>query len=101
MGRERRCGRGRGDLQREPRVGPSVDPAATGDRVDRAAKANNVSVARLGGTGAATAGAERPGGGGFLSLRRDGPFKAIAYALCTRQSRTASAIVGSPRYGCH
>ena len=41
------------------------------------------------------------GPGHALSLRREGPLSVIGYALWTRRSRTASAIVGSPRYACH
>ncbi len=33
--------------------------------------------------------------GAFVSWRRDGPFSVSGKALCTRRSRTASAIVGS------
>ena len=48
VGCERRRGRRRSDVRRESRVGPSVGAAAAGNGLDRAAAANEVSVARVG-----------------------------------------------------
>ena len=45
-------------LRGQPRVGPSADAAAPRNRFDRAASANQVSVAGLGGPGRAAGGAD-------------------------------------------
>ena len=45
---------GRRDVRGEPRVGASLDPAPTGNRLPRAAPANEISIARVGRAGATT-----------------------------------------------